>query len=96
MHGGAAPLAPSVTRRLRERFAASPDPTAAAHRLKVLTERERMVLVALARGMSNADVGSNLYMPEATVKARVSRILSKLGMNNRGQAAILVHEPGWV
>lgn len=64
--------------------------------MKVRTDRERMVLVAVARGMSNAEVGSSLYMQEGTVKAHVSRILGKPDMNNRVQAAILAHEAGWV
>ncbi|WP_435112223.1 response regulator [Nocardiopsis synnemataformans] len=95
VHNGDAMLAPSVTRRLLERFAAAPDTGSAAHRLDALTERERLVLVAVARGMSNAEIGKALNMQEGTVKAHVSRILGKLKMNNRVQAAILAHEAGW-
>ncbi|MEE2048426.1 LuxR C-terminal-related transcriptional regulator, partial [Nocardiopsis tropica] len=84
-----------------ERFA-SPAPAdsaagreEAARRLSVLSERERSVLVAVAQGMSNAEAGRALGMREATVKAHVSRILAKMGMSNRVQAAILAHDAGW-
>ncbi|WP_415840742.1 response regulator, partial [Nocardiopsis rhodophaea] len=95
---GNAMLAPSVTKRMLERFAApaSDEAPVAAKRLEVLSDRERDVLIAIARGMSNAEVGRELGMREATVKAHVSRILSKLAMTNRVQAAILAHDAGWV
>ncbi|AYY13556.1 DNA-binding response regulator [Actinobacteria bacterium YIM 96077] len=95
---GDALIAPSVTKRLLQQFAsaASRDVDAAARRLDVLSERERAVLVAVARGMSNAEAGNALGMREATVKAHVSRILTKLDMANRVQAAILAHDAGWV
>ncbi|WP_017596676.1 response regulator [Nocardiopsis potens] len=98
VHEGNAMLAPSVTKRMLERFAtpASPSSEQARTRLAVLSGRERDVLVAVARGMSNAEAGRELGMREATVKAHVSRILSKLGMTNRVQAAILAHDAGWV
>ncbi|MBE3001070.1 response regulator transcription factor [Nocardiopsis sp. HNM0947] len=98
---GNAMLSPSVTRRMLERFA-SPAPADSAagrveaqERLSVLSERERAVLIAVAEGSSNAEAGRALGMREATVKAHVSRILSKLGMSNRVQAAILAHDAGW-
>jgi len=101
VHEGHAMLAPSVTKRMLERFA-SPAPAdsaagraEAARRLSVLSERERAVLVAIAQGMSNAEAGRDLGMREATVKAHVSRILAKMGMSNRVQAAILAHDAGW-
>ncbi|MEY9211258.1 response regulator transcription factor [Thermobifida halotolerans] len=97
VHEGNAMLAPSVTRRMLERFAAPGGGAAeAARRLEVLSERERAVLVAVARGLSNAEVGEELGMREATVKAHVSRILTKLGKTNRVQIAILAHDAGWV
>ncbi|MFV2197761.1 response regulator [Nocardiopsis sp. LOL_012] len=101
VHEGHAMLAPSVTRRMLERFAApGPAPSQgrpeAERRLSVLTERERAVLVAVAEGRSNAQAGRALGMREATVKAHVSRILAKLGLANRVQAAILAHDAGWV
>jgi DNA-binding NarL/FixJ family response regulator len=93
---GNAMLAPSVTRRLIAEFAArsSAQAVAARKRLEALTEREREVVVAVAQGLSNAEIGKRLYMSEATVKAHVSRVLAKLGMANRVQAAILVHDAG--
>ncbi|GAA1500075.1 response regulator transcription factor [Streptomyces synnematoformans] len=98
VHGGEALLAPRVTTRLLERFAAiaARDPGAAAHRLEVLSGRERAVLVAVARGMSNAEAGRSLGMREATVKAHVSSIFGKLDVTNRVQAAILAHDAGWL
>lgn len=101
VHEGNAMLSPSVTKRMLERFAApAPADSAegratAGRRLEVLSERERAVLVAVAQGMSNAEAGRALGMREATVKAHVSRILAKLGMSNRVQAAILAHDAGW-
>ncbi|MDA8369490.1 MAG: response regulator transcription factor [Nocardiopsaceae bacterium] len=97
--GGNAMLAPSVTKRMLEHFSAPAAPAAGAssaeQRLAVLSDRERDVLVAIARGMSNAEAGRELDMREATVKAHVSRILAKLEMTNRVQAAILAHDAGW-
>lgn len=98
IHEGNAMLSPSVTKRMLEQFAA-PEPdgaSRAAERLAVLSERERSVLVAVARGMSNAEAGRTLDMRETTVKAHVSRILTKLDLTNRVQAAILAHDAGWV
>jgi DNA-binding NarL/FixJ family response regulator len=93
---GNAMLAPTVTRRLISEFAArgSPQAVAARKRLETLTKREREVVVAVAQGLSNAEIGQRLFMSEATVKAHVSRVLAKLGMDNRVQAAILVHDAG--
>ena len=94
---GNALLAPSVTKRLLQRFAAPAreSENAASQRLAVLTEREREVIIAIARGLSNAEIGRELDMREATVKAHVSRILAKLELTNRVQAAILAHDAGW-
>ncbi|MFC4565389.1 response regulator [Nocardiopsis mangrovi] len=94
---GNAMLAPTITKRMLERFAAPARSGAAqaARRLDVLSGRERDVLTAVARGMSNAEAGRALGMREATVKAHVSRILAKLGLANRVQAAILAHDAGW-
>lgn len=101
VHEGNAMLAPRVTKRMLERFA-SPAPADSAEgraqarrRLSQLSERERSVLVAVAKGRSNAEAGRELGMREATVKAHVSRILAKLGLANRVQAAILAHDAGW-
>jgi DNA-binding NarL/FixJ family response regulator len=93
---GNAMLAPTVTRRLIAEFAARRGGQAAAarKRLEALTERELEVVVAVAQGLSNAEIGRRLFMSEATVKAHVSRVLSKLDLDNRVQAAILAHDAG--
>ncbi|AFR08030.1 MULTISPECIES: response regulator [Nocardiopsis] len=101
VHEGHAMLSPSVTKRMLERFAAPAPADSAAgreealRRLSVLSERERQVLIAVAEGKSNAEAGRALGMRETTVKAHVSRILAKLEMSNRVQAAILAHDAGW-
>ena len=101
VHEGYAMLSPSVTKRMLERFAAPAPADSAAgreealRRLSVLSERERQVLIAVAEGKSNAEAGRALGMRETTVKAHVSRILAKLEMSNRVQAAILAHDAGW-
>jgi len=66
----------------------------AVQRIASLTDREREVAVAVGAGASNADVAAALYMNEATVKAHVSRLLSKLEVSNRVQIAIVVHDAG--
>ena len=65
---------------------------AARERLSTLTERERDVVVAIGRGASNADIGRELYLSVATVKSHVSSVLLKLGLENRTQIALLVHD----
>ncbi|MFF8841575.1 response regulator [Streptomyces sp. NPDC015127] len=67
---------------------------AAAQRLAALAEREREVAVAVGQGRSNAEIASTLYMSVPTVKTHVSRILAKLGLNNRVQIALLAHDAG--
>jgi DNA-binding NarL/FixJ family response regulator len=94
---GEAMLSPAVTRKLIGHFADSGGTTrrdAAAARVKGLTEREAEVLLAVGRGRSNAEIGRDLYLSEATVKAHVSRLLAKLDAANRVQVAILAHEAG--
>ncbi|MFD1940191.1 response regulator [Nonomuraea mangrovi] len=92
--GGQAMLSPTVTKRLISAFVdrAPSRAEAARRRLASLTGREEDVVRALARGLSNAEVGRELHLTEATVKAHVSRVLAKLGLANRVQAAILVHD----
>ncbi|MGN9841450.1 response regulator [Nonomuraea sp. H19] len=92
--GGQAMLSPSVTKRLIASYAdRAPSRAEAARRqLAGLTGREEEVIRALARGLSNAAIGRELRLTEATVKAHVSRVLAKLGLANRVQAAILVHD----
>jgi DNA-binding NarL/FixJ family response regulator len=93
---GDALLAPSVTRRIIEQFARQrPDP-AAAVRLDDLTQREREVLVMLARGKSNAELATELFVTEGTVKTHVSSLLAKLGLRDRVQAVVLAYESGLV
>jgi DNA-binding NarL/FixJ family response regulator len=90
-------LSPSVTRRLIAHFAEdgrAQRQQAARDRLDRLTEREAEVLVAVGRGLSNAEIGGELFMSEATVKAHVSRLLVKLDQANRVQLAILAHDAG--
>jgi DNA-binding NarL/FixJ family response regulator len=93
---GNAMLAPTVTRRLIAEFAARGGTRAstARRRLDALTGRELEVVVAVAQGLSNAEIGRRLFMSEATVKAHVSSVLAKLGLGNRVQAAILAHDAG--
>ncbi|MEV6330160.1 response regulator transcription factor [Streptomyces sp. NPDC051909] len=96
---GDAMLAPAITRRLVERFAApAGDPaTAPGHRdLAVLTPRELEVLEALARGRSNAELAARFQLSEATVKTHVARILSKLRLRDRAQAVIVAYETGLI
>ena len=94
---GDALLAPSITRRLVERFA-QPALTAVERstELALLTAREREVLALIARGQSNAELAETLVLSEATVKTHVARILSKLGLRDRVQAVVFAYETGVV
>jgi DNA-binding NarL/FixJ family response regulator len=92
---GDAIVSPSVTRTLLSHFGnteASERHRLAAQQLASLTDRERDVATAVGAGASNAEIAASLFMSEATVKAHVSRLLSKLGLSNRVQIAILVHD----
>jgi DNA-binding NarL/FixJ family response regulator len=92
---GEAMLSPSVTRTLLGHLGndeAAERRSLAARRLASLTDREREVAVAVGSGASNAEVGALLFMSEATVKAHVSRLLTKLELANRVHIAILVHD----
>ena len=95
---GDAVVAPRILRRLLERFAqVLPDPNAGASReLDVLTEREREVLVQVARGQSNAEIARELQVSETTVKTHVGHVLTKLGLRDRVQAVVLAYESGLV
>lgn len=97
VRAGDALLAPSITRRLVERFAQRDGDVAAVHRdLTALTPRELEVLGLLARGLSNAELAARLQLSEATVKTHVARILGKLGLRDRVQAVIVGYETGLV
>jgi DNA-binding NarL/FixJ family response regulator len=94
---GDALLAPTITRRLIERFVASPSPTAPPPSdLVDLSERERDVLLCLVRGRSNAEVAADLHVSEATVKTHVAAVLRKLGVRDRVQAVVWAYESGLV
>jgi DNA-binding NarL/FixJ family response regulator len=94
---GDALLAPSVTRRLVERFARRDAMSAElASAITTLTERELAVLRLLGRGLSNAELAGQLYVSEATIKTHVAHVLAKLGLRDRVQAALLAYEHGLV
>ena len=93
VHQGDALLAPVSTRRLIE---GSTRPVAAAAELEALTDRERIVLRLLARGLTNAEIAQHLIIEPSTVKSHVARVLSKLGLRDRVQAVIFAYEHGLV
>jgi DNA-binding NarL/FixJ family response regulator len=93
---GDAVVAPRITRRLLDRFAgkfvASPD----SKRLEELTAREREVLLLVAQGLTNAEIAEQLTISEATVKAHVGRVLTKLDLRDRVQVVVMAYETGLV
>jgi DNA-binding NarL/FixJ family response regulator len=95
---GDAVVAPRILRRLLDRFAEIlPDPAATPPKaLGALTEREREVLVQVARGLSNAEIARKLTVSETTVKTHVGHVLTKLGLRDRVQAVVLAYESGLV
>jgi len=101
---GDAVIAPRVTRRMLELFATdmpgigqtAPSPGMSDPRLDTLTAREREVLLAVAEGLSNAEVAERLFLSEATVKTHVGRILTKLEVRDRVQAVVLAYRSGLV
>ena len=93
---GDALLAPGVTRRLIGEFADRPSAPAPVRGLDELTDREREVLVLMARGLSNAEIATELYVAETTVKTHVGRVLHKLRLRDRAQAVVLAYESGLV
>jgi DNA-binding NarL/FixJ family response regulator len=98
---GDAVVAPSVTRRLLDRFAHKiPDPrlpeAALPPELDELTTREREILIEVAGGHSNAEIAEHLFVAEATVKTHLGRVLSKLGLRDRVQAVVYAYEIGLV
>lgn len=95
--GGGALLSPSITRRLIGRFAdrLATDTTHSAS-LEKLTQREREVLAALAKGLSNTEIAEQLFIGATTVKSHVSSVLSKLDLRDRAQAVVFAYESGLV
>ena len=91
---GEALLAPSITRRLIEEFARRPRSNARPAEFEALSPRELDVLRLVARGLSNAEIASEVYVGDATVKTHVSRILQKLALRDRVQAVVLAYESG--
>ncbi|MFJ6194525.1 response regulator [Micromonospora sp. NPDC092111] len=90
-------VAPSITRRLLDRFADQLGPAPAADpRLAQLTDREREILLLVAQGLANAEIAARVHVAEATVKTHVGRILAKLQLRDRVQAVVLAYESGLV
>ena len=97
VHSGEALLAPSVTRRLIERFTDQPtiDPTI-SKRAETLTDRERQVLVHVAHGLNNTEIAEVLHVSESTAKTHLQRVLMKLHLRDRVGAAVFAYEAGLV
>lgn len=89
---GDALLAPSITRRLIERYAAAKTPPAVHRSLESLTPRELDVLRLMARGLGNQEIAEQMVVSEATVKTHVAHILDKLQVENRVQAVVVAYE----
>jgi len=95
--GGGALIAPAITRRLISKFAARPSVNrAVAARVQRLTDRERDIVVAVARGATNTEIAAELYVGPATVKSHVSSILTKLGLRDRAQIVVFAYESALV
>jgi DNA-binding NarL/FixJ family response regulator len=90
---GDALLSPTVTKRVIEQFTRLPRPTPPSE-LDDLSGRERDVLRLVARGLSNAEIGQELFISETTVKTHVTHVLQKLGLRDRVQAVVLAHQSG--
>jgi DNA-binding NarL/FixJ family response regulator len=90
---GDALLSPTVTRRVIQKFARMPQP-APPKELDELSDRERDVFRLMARGLSNGEIGQQLFISETTVKTHVTHILSKLGLRDRVQAVVLAYQAG--
>jgi len=92
---GEAILSPKITRRLMDRAATEAGAYERARAaLATLTPRERDVVLAVAQGRSNAEIAADLYLSVPTIKAHLTRVLTKLGLGNRTQVALLVHDAG--
>ena len=100
---GDALIEPSITRRLVETFVAArparsvaASAGSAAEHLRTLTDREREILVLVARGLSNDDIGAELFISPATVKTHLARIMAKLDVHDRAQLVICAYETGLI
>lgn len=91
---GEAMLSPRITKRLLGAFAAGKENSDARRKMDQLTPREREVAIAVAQGLSNAEIAAHLYMSASTVKVHIGRIMGKLGASNRTQVAIVTHDAG--
>ena len=89
-------IEPSIVQRLLERFAVPASAGGVPHELATLTEREREVLRFIGRGLSNAEIASEMIVAETTVKTHVARVLSKLGVRDRVQAVVVAYETGFI
>jgi DNA-binding NarL/FixJ family response regulator len=90
---GDALLSPAITKRVIQKFARTPRP-APPKELEQLSEREREVFRLMTHGLSNAEIGKQLYISETTVKTHVTHILQKLNLRDRVQAVVLAHQTG--
>ena len=90
---GDALLSPAITKRVIQKFARTPYP-APPKGLEELSERERDVFRLMSHGLSNAEIGTQLYISETTVKTHVTHILQKLNLRDRVQAVVLAHQTG--
>ena len=90
---GDALLSPAITKRVIEQFSRIPRPER-PQQLDELTERELDVFRLIARGLSNAEIGQELYISDTTVKTHITHILQKLDLRDRVQAVVLAHEAG--
>ena len=91
---GEAMLSPRITTKLLATFTTGGAAQAAKAQVEGLTAREREVAVAVAQGLSNAEIAADLYMSQSTVKVHIGRIMTKLGVGNRTQVAIVAHDAG--
>jgi DNA-binding NarL/FixJ family response regulator len=91
-------LSPRITSRLIAEFAGRPEPASVvdAEALRLLTDREREVLAAVGRGLSNAEIGEALFVSAATAKTHVSRVMTKLNARDRAQLVVVAYESGLV
>ena len=98
VHGGESLLAPSITRRMIETYLNRPHAVdhLAGSRLDVLTNRERETLLHLAKGLTNSEIATHMFVSETTVKTHIGHILTKLGLRDRVQAVIFAYETGFV